>query len=222
MTKSRERLTSNLLALRDGEPTDSADSEALLNDPEHRSALAKLEAIKRSLNELPAIDPGDALLQQILEASGSAPAVAELPTQRYRPAHVPFAMAAGLLLTLAITIVVLIPGREDPTVELSGLHGQSGNLAQLYARSRQLEPLVRNVRLARRDPTARALLYRIADLDAQLNGYSDAGLTLPDQENRETEMRQQELQKLWGQRVALLESLAQVRRTRAVLQPAVY
>ncbi|MFV2090704.1 MAG: hypothetical protein ACC642_08610, partial [Pseudomonadales bacterium] len=89
MSKLRERLTSNLLAFRDGELTDSADSEALLNDPEHRSALTELEAIKRSLNELPAINPGDALLQQILEESGSAPAVADLPTQRYRPAHVP-------------------------------------------------------------------------------------------------------------------------------------
>ena len=47
---------------------------------------------------------------------------------------------------------------------------------------------------------------------------SPAGLPAADQEKPD----QQEVERLWGQRVALLESLAEVRRARVVLQPAVY
>ena len=76
-------------------------------------------------------------------------------------------------------------------------------------RSQQLEPLVYGVRIGQVNSSERALLYRIADLDAQLARSPE-------------DLRQEELRRMWGQRVALLESLAQVRRTRATLQPTVY
>jgi hypothetical protein len=214
MTDSQKRHTSNLLALRDGELLDSAEAD--LNSPMDQRKLEQLQAIKHSLNELPDIDPGEALLAKILARTDveKDQNVVNFPVAK--PAHAPFAMAAGLLLAVVIAIVAWTPDRQDPPAELAGFYGTPGNLAQLHARSRQLEPLVQNAGLANRDPSSRALLFRIADVDAQLAALLSSG-SGPEQSHQELE-----LQNLWGRRVALLESLAEVRRNRAALQPTVF
>jgi hypothetical protein len=55
------------------------------------------------------------------------------------------------------------------------------------------------------------LLYRIADVDAELIALYEAPQM--DVEHRE---------RLWSQRVELLESLTDVQRGQAVLRPAIY
>ena len=182
MTDSQERRTSNLLALRDGALLDSA--EAILNSPEDRRTLEQLQALKHSLNELPDIDPGDELLAKVLARanSESGSKVVNLPVAK--PVHAPFAMAAGLLLAVVIAVVAWTPDRQDPPAELAGFYGTPSSLAQLHARSRQLEPLMQNAGLANGPPAARALLYRIADVDAQLAALLSSGSN-PEQSNHE-------------------------------------
>ena len=84
---------------------------------------------------------------------------------------------------------------------------ESEAIRALRERSRQLEPITQSYDA---DPVASAFRYRIADVDSQLSSIPEGRLN------------QEEAQRLWGQRVALLESLAEVRRARAALQPAVY
>ncbi len=144
------------------------------------------------------------IIKKIIERTNGA-----TPRGGFRPAHAPYAMAAGLILTALIALLAWSPEPPSPGVELSGFYDATDPVAELRARSRQLEPLVQKA--TGRNSSERALLYRIADLDAELNRQV---LTLRGD--------QDEIQQLWSRRVALLESLAEVRRTRAALQPAVY
>lgn len=202
MTDSRKRPMSDPLAFPEG----GADArlKALAAQPE-------VVALQQTLRALPDIEPDPALWTKIQtrarpERAGSR----GLGGSR-------FAMAAGLLLAVTAGIVgvnVLRNGDLTQTlppnqvvslpVELSG-----GNEAiqALQARSRQLDPITHSYRS---DPVISAFRYRIADVDSQLSSMPEGRLN------------QQEAQRLWGQRVALLESLAEVRRARAALQPAVY
>jgi hypothetical protein len=87
-------------------------------------------------------------------------------------------------------------------------------VAQLMLRSRDLESeLYTRASAPALGSTSseQALLYGIADVDAQLNALYESGS--PDRTERE---------RLWRQRVMLLESLADVQRGQAVLRPAIY
>lgn len=213
MTDIREQQISDLLALRDGElPT--ADAARVLG---HRQAAADLERIGRlrdTLRALPDPDPEPALWDRIQAAAKPAGrrggAVVRFPGR-----FIPYAAAAGLLLALGAGVLGVNADRQS-----TATHGASAAVVDgteatedpvlrvLHERSKRLEPLMLSAN--RRDPTERALRMRIADLDGQISGSAGAGL------NR------QQAERLWGQRVALLESLAEVRRARATLQPAVY
>jgi len=213
MTDSQERRISALLALRDGAAEGDHDQDL---SPDQEGELERLRTIKRSLNALPDIEPDDIVWQKIqarTETGRAGGGVVVQAENRFRPAHAPIAMAAGLVLAVAVGFVTVDAFRTGPTtgVVASTDVQTSGPLNALHQRSRQLEPLLRNAGFGESDAAERAFRYRIADLDAQLAAAADQ--EKPDQ---------QEVERLWGQRVALLESLAEVRRARVVLQPAVY
>ncbi len=113
--------------------------------------------------------------------------------------RLPLAVAASLL--LAVTAGILGANL------LQGPPADSAAIRALKERSMKLEPFTRNIHA---DPVTAAFQYRIADVDSQLAGVTDGRLS------------QAETQRLWGRRVALMESLAEVRRARAALQAAVY
>lgn len=202
---------SELLTHRDGERLDPRRSSEIEADPELRSQLATLRQLKHDLNELPDVAPAADTWARIQERSVAKPSAFARITGRY-----PLAMAATVALAAMLGIVVWDPANlqsEDPAAtpqvaDLSSVAaGSTGNrYAALVNRSQQLESALLFQPGAGVDwnTDQRALLYRIADLDTQLNA-SPAG------DSASLEAREQ----LWEQRVRLLESLAQSRRATA-------
>lgn len=194
----------DLLAIRDGEPVAQELTDEVQADPAGRLALEELRRIKAELNALPPVAPAPALWQAIQERSGG---------QR-RPwlQRFPMATAATVFLAAALTIMLWDP-TAAPTPAPAGPQ-VSDPVAELMLRSRNLESEL-FTRAAAPDLPGnsgeRALVYGIADVDAQLNALYEAGATEPAERER-----------LWRQRVMLLESLADVQRGQVVLQPAVY
>ncbi|MEM8767409.1 MAG: hypothetical protein AAGE43_08205 [Pseudomonadota bacterium] len=210
MTDSQQRRTSTLLALRDGELA-PAERSSLLADETARKELEALERLGAELRSLPNPEPDPEMLAAIQArlAPQSAPAS---PSPVSRPARLPRALAAGLLLAVTaglVTLGVEQRGGGLPARDLSGMTyalPEDPVLAALHARSRHLEALALRSGSLADDPVASSLKLRIADLDGQLDA----------------EISPEETQRLWGQRVAILESMAEVRRARAALQPAVF
>jgi hypothetical protein len=157
------------------------------------------------LADLPDIEPSEEVWARV-RSGVQSPLEGRGPTAgpRWRPSHAPLALAAGLILALGVGFVVLEFPPEETVVDVD-TRLADGRLTELQRRSMELDALVRLTGERGVDPTDRAFLSRIADLDQQLAAAES-----------------DEAQRLWGQRVALLESLAEVRRSRAVLRPAVY
>lgn len=212
---------SDLLALRDGEPVDPAAAQAAARDPEAQATLSELERLRTELRALPPVTPDEAVWAAIQErtAAGAgggastgpvaAGAAAALPgwLQRF-----PLATAATVFLAAALTIMLwdptAAPGGDAPGPQVSD------PVAQLMLRSRRLESelMTRAAAPALGNTSSEeALLYGIADVDAQLNALYAAD-----------EVDPAERERLWQQRVMLLESLADVQRGQAVLRPAIY
>ena len=179
--------------------------EARLRALEAKPEVAEL---RQNLQALPDLEPDPALWARIQERARP-----EAGGGSARDRFAPYAMAAGLLLAVTAGLLGVNVNRDaeleaaltpNPSVSLPL---ESEEIRALQARSRQLEPLTQSYS---QDPVTSAFRYRIDDVDSQLSSMPEGRLN------------QQEAQRLWGQRVALLESLAEVRRARAALQPAVY
>ncbi|MDZ7668677.1 MAG: hypothetical protein U5Q16_04385 [Gammaproteobacteria bacterium] len=194
---------SDLLALRDGEVDDPGLAARVADDAEAGQALEELRRLKTELNALPPVSPDPSVWQAIQERTGQQPGW----LQRF-----PLATAATVFLAAALTIVLW-----DPTAgPVQGPNGPQASdpVAQLILRSQRLESELLTQAAAPvpgGSPTEQALVYGIADVDAQLNELYAADSTDPEARER-----------LWRQRVMLLESLADVQRGEAVLRPAVY
>lgn len=194
----------DLLGFRDGEPGDPGLAAQIAADPEAQAELDRLRRLEAEIARLPPVTPPAAVWEAIQERTGG-----RRPSwlQRF-----PLATAATVFLATALGIVLLDPVLS-PQDEANGPQVQDP-VAQLMLRSRSLESELFTRASA---PTVgstsseQALLYGIADVDAQLNALYEAGS--PDPVERE---------RLWRQRVALLESLAEVQRGQAVLRPAIY
>jgi len=220
----RDQEISDLLALRDGELPEAAAAEVLAR-PGAAVDLDRIRRIHSALNALPdpVVDPmvgpvmNDALWAKSRAKAQPRP-VRGGAIVRFPGRFLPHAAAAGLLLALGAGLLATHATRQDVRVDEAIALPAAANagredpvLQGLHERSRRLEPLL--VSADRRDPTEQALRLRIADLDGEIAG-------IPDRDDGQAD-RQME-QQLWGRRVALLESLAEVRRARATLQPAVY
>lgn len=209
---------SDLLALRDGERLEAdaprgdggrdpevTDLDAERLDAASRETLAELRRMKAELNALPPVTPDPAVWEAIQERTAG----------RTRPGWLdrfPLATAATVFLAAALTIVLWDPTSE-PAVDGAGPQVQDP-IAALMIRSQRLEAELFTRAAApavSATSSEQALVYGIADVDAQLNAlYESDG---PDAAERE---------RLWRQRVALLESLADVQRGQAVMRPAIY
>ncbi len=199
MADSRKRQTSDPLAFPDG------GADARLQALEARPEVAELKA---ALQQMPGIEPDPALWENIRKQARPATS-GGTGAGRFAP----YAMAAGLLLAVTAGLLGVNVLRDSdleqslPANQVASLPVESEAIQALRERSRQLEPITQSYTA---DPVASAFRYRIADVDSQLSSIPEGRLN------------QEEAQRLWGQRVALLESLAEVRRARAALQPAVY
>ena len=196
---------SDLLAIRDGEFADSDRAEQIYADPEARATLASLTRIRSELRALPGIEPD--------------PAVWAAIQRRQRGSWLrrfPVATAATVFLAAALTVVWWNPVGVDEQAPAPASAGSmvSDPVAALVMRSQRLESALLSPASALEGGTSateRALLFGIADVDAQLSALYETGSADPAERER-----------LWGLRVAMLESLADEQRQRAVIGPAIY
>lgn len=198
----RKPTLSDLLALRDGELDDAELAAEIYADPESRDTLVRLSRIKGDLNALPPVAPPPALWEGVQRSRRGRPQW----LQRF-----PLATAATVFLAAALTIVVWNPaGPLDEDVTGPRVNDPVG---QLMLRSQRLESelVTRATAPAAFSSSEQAMLYGIAEVDAQLNALYEAGA--PDPEERE---------RLWRQRVTLLESLTEIQKGQAMLRPAIY
>lgn len=207
----------DLLAHRDGERLDPQRAAEFEASVDSRAELAVLRQLKHELNELPLVAPPVDAWAQIQARTSKQPSSWGRFTQRF-----PVAMAATIALAAMLGIVVWDPANlqsERPdgsavrVADLSAVANasQANRYAALVNRSQQLESalLYQPEAAVTWSEDQQALLYRIADLDSELNA-APAG-ELPSLASRE---------RLWEQRVLLLQSLAQSRRVSA--QSAVF
>jgi anti-sigma factor RsiW len=204
MEMDRTPTPEDLLAFRDGE-LDDVELEAQIGaDPQARAELARLIRVKAELAGLPPVTPPPAVWE----------AIEERTRHHRRPwlQRFPLATAASVFLAAALTIVLWDPA-AGPDSDTSGPQVQDP-LAQLMLRSQSLESELftrASASVVGGTSSERALLYGIADVDAQLNAlYESGGAEAAERE------------RLWRQRVMLLESLADVQRGQAILRPAIY
>ncbi len=205
---------SDLLALRDGEPH-TADVDA--HDPEVAAQLARVRALQGDLQALPDVPMSAAAWQNIATVAASKHAQSSRPPEWLR---YPAATAAVVFFASLLGIYVVFGGNAqdssappEPALTHSApqLQADGLQLASLMSRSRQLEmrlrgqstltpavdgaadsaPGVRGV-----SPIERRLMGRLADVDAQIATLFESGSYDP-----------QQRQRLWAQRVNLLESL---------------
>jgi len=202
----RKSTLSDLLALRDGELGDAELAERLRVDDAARAELSRLRSMKAQLTSLPPVTPPPEAWQAIQERTAQRRPGGWL--QRF-----PLATAASVFLAAALTTILLWNPRTEP-LETGNGPQVVDPVAQLMVRSQRLESeLFTRASAGALTATSgeQALLYGIADVDAQLNALYEAD----DADAAERE-------RLWRQRVMLLESLADVQRGQAVLRPAIY
>lgn len=198
---------SDLLALRDGESADPTLGAAVAADTESLERLGELTRLKAELGALPPVTPGPEVWQAIQERSG----LRSPWLQRF-----PLATAATVFLAAALAVVLWNP-QSAPTSHSPAVAGVEVNdpLAPLVLRSQRLESeLLSHASAAATggvSSSEEALMFGIADVDAQLNALYEAERFDPAERER-----------LWRQRVMLLESLAEAQRNQAMLRPAVY
>ena len=197
-----------LLSLRDGEPVDAAAASHVEGCAHCRGTLARLERTTRALRELPALDAPAGAWQRVREAM-------DRPAPGFNQRRL-FAVAAGIVAVLSLSIAFLTSREDEKVVELETspaipvvIEVEPAQLNALVARSQQLEGLLQVLperpRIERVSTVATidTLEQRIQWLDIQLSSAPDVVLSA------------EQTQQLWTERVTLMDSLVKVRYAEA-------
>ena len=234
----RKPTMAELLAQRDGEPLAADARAAIAADADASERLLQLHGIQQALQALPDPVPPSATWQQIQQQVAAGPSARQplldpdygATTQaavgsggwqlRY-----PIATAAGVFFAAVLVSLLWLPrigSDTDGAVDVSPVPSfaeyaptvSSGAMDELIDRSQRLEAVAR-LPVARaidgQERSRQALLYRIADLDAQLN-------SLIEEEAMDPALKE----KLWRQRVDLLETLVAVQQAQLAQSADLY
>lgn len=208
---------SDLLALRDGEVRDASVE---VNDPDAVAQLEKIQQLQAQLNTLPDVPVDESVWNRPGVVSAKEPRSAWLRFPLATAASVFFASFVGIYLIFGGAGVDERPYNEQVNFATSTQLDESGaQLAALMNQSRELERRLQGVNpLTLSDassqanqsatldntvvisPTQRRIMYRLADVDAQIARLYD-----------EPVIDINARQVLWAQRVNLLQSLVAVR-----------
>ncbi len=201
-----EAQVSRLLAHRDGELVEVDPTEPGVEpdaDPAARAWLGEMRDLKVALNQLPAVAPPESSWDAVVERSQQRPARSGL-------FRFPAATAAAVFVAAAAGIGLWNPlqdPRPEQTIALAAsditiVEPMREPVTDLITQSVALETQVRNSGWPLDDAAPAVLAYRIADIDAELDGLLDAPTV--DALRRE---------QLWRQRVQLLRTLYELQRT---------
>ena len=241
---------SDLLALRDGEPVTAQLRRSAAQDEHAQARLARLQQIKSALQALPEVAPdeqtwtriqADIARRQVTdERAAQVPKITEsfsgstAPARRRLRLRYPIATAAGVFCAAVLGSILWMPQLGDVGITIddadpgpaAAMVAGTARLADpadvaavdtmsaLIDRSKRLEAVAR-LPVARaidgQERSRQALLYRIADLDAQLN-------SLIEEEPMDPALKE----RLWEQRVALLETLVAVQQDQLRRSPSLH
>lgn len=183
----KQRELTELLAYRDGDALTPERRAALDADPAVPAKLARLAEIAHGLRGLPEQPPGPGVWAAVEVRLSGRRRAGRAPLRRH---YVP-ALAAGLgaIALVAMLWAVRVERAEEPSV------------AELIDTSQSLERswLARPHHEWDSSIVQRALVYRIASVDSQLNQITADGTAT-----------RADLEALWRKRVALLQSLLDV------------
>ncbi|MFT3905941.1 MAG: hypothetical protein QM718_06530 [Steroidobacteraceae bacterium] len=187
----------NLTGLRDGEPVAADMAQHVADCPACSQELARLAALRGDLQRLPALQPPAALWSRI-DTTLTQPAA---PRSRLQP-------AAALIACIVIALAAVWSGAHWPLRQLkpSLVNTAAAPIASLVDRSQQLEAILQAlpqrpaVEHASTSAAIDALQGRIQLLDAQLA-----------QVQQDNPSDSQGAQRLWQERVQLLNTLVSVR-----------
>jgi hypothetical protein len=206
----------HLLRLRDGRPVDATLAAHVRNCAECRAELAQLQQRTDDLRRLPGRSPAPELWSDIRAALDAPPPARATP--RARPGWwLPAASAAAVVLAVVLTLDRRVAPSGDDTLTQAGAEAdiaqQLAHPGELIEESQRLEQLLAvfpaepRVTRASTALTVADLEDRIQWVDYRLNLSAEAGLDANQSE------------RLWRERVELLNSLVAVRyaeaRTRA-------
>jgi hypothetical protein len=209
---------SEVLAHRDGELRDAQREQMMATDPQARQMLHQIARVRHNLKDLPDVAVDD----EVWLASSTRPQRARLidsrdgaiPARAASFLRYPVATAASVCIATTLLVVFLLGARDGFEGQISPqpIHADQTDpaqlrLASLMSRSRDLELGLSvgfgsvpagelNPGHAAQSRAARQLLYRLADVDAEIARLYDDRVI--DGESRE---------RLWRQRVRLLENL---------------
>lgn len=193
----------HLLAIRDGEPVDAAQVAAIGGDVQAQQLLGELTAARAALRQLDVAVPPSPDLWARIEARADRQARSRHGGQAARWGWA--GLAAGVLLASGVFLLG-VP-------ESSRLAAPDSGISDLVARSRVLEREILQVNQPSGSSSEQALMFRLADIDAELNGVGGDAIPL-------TAARRAAL---WQRRVELLETLRALQSTPAPqVQFAVY
>lgn len=189
--------TEQLLSLRDGEPVDARVREHVAQCNECSAALARLGETARALRALPAFEPPAGVWQAVQRRAA-----------RTRRWPLTAALAAGLALAaLAVWRVAPGPGAEAPAqaqVQPAAPTVVASSVDELLVQSRQLERVLRSLDAHAPQVMDVRTAGTIAGLEDGI-AMIDYGLMRVDATDDAAS------QHLWNRRVALMNTLVQVR-----------
>ena len=195
----------HLLSLRDGEPVDAATAAHVEECARCSAELRKLRETRARLQSLPQLDAPSSF-QEIQRAM-------ERPVAP--PRRIVSARLVAALAFVTLTAIFFIALRDGTAPTVAGRNAEpaqyptdvieTARVAELVARSQQLEGLLQKLperpRIERVSTAAMidTIEDRIQWLDFQLSDARDSGLN------------EEQTQRLWRERVELMDSLVKVR-----------
>ena len=178
--------TTDLLALRDGEPIDVEVERMLRDDPDTPRRLAALLEIRSALRALPPAPPPAPGLWARVEARVDERA-------RLRSGRFSRFWPAGVAASVFLIAGMLLTGfPDDPALDTT-----RNNIVVLKQQSRQLEAVLMRASSYTGSSSEQALMFGLADVDRQLAALA-AGGSLADLQLRD---------RLWQRRIELMQAL---------------
>lgn len=216
---TRKPTTEDLLAHRDGELVDVELVEQIRNDLPSAVRARRLELIRQDLESLPDVQP-DPELWAVIQGR-AAGTVTRLPERRKKRWQLQYPLATAATVFFAVLSASIVLGPDlvpsetgGPQLAQEDVSSARESLATLVDRSQALEAVARMpvVRAAEeQDASRQTLLYRIAELDAEING-------LIEQDSLDPKLKEQ----LFRQRVELLETLLAIQRDQLMQSAELY
>lgn len=199
----KKATTADLLAVRDGDPVDAEIAAAIRQDAQALAQIDRMRRVQSALRRLPNTARPDQTAWAAIE--NRVAMRTEQKLSRWRQVW-----PLGLVASIGLLAGLLLAGRS---ADNAALEASRNNLAALQEQSRLIETQLMRTSAYTGSASEQALMFRLADVDAQLASLETGGNLI--------QMQQREL--LWQRRIELIRALQTVQPpAQPAIQYAVY